>query len=163
MDSVWQTAEFPREMIPQVQTRQGGHSHEGTGGFCIALSPSSAAPDELECSEWELSTPKMVKLMGQSLWCSVQVAHPPLQAGGAEVRFAAWEQGCQKAPGVGWSWLAKEQPPAWAMELMESNSGVFWGDICAGVAWLSKLKPGFCLSFTQWILSLGCKAWPWQF
>lgn len=40
VDSVWQTAEFPREAIPQAQMRQGDHSREAIGGFSIALSPN---------------------------------------------------------------------------------------------------------------------------
>lgn len=92
----------------------------------------------------------------------MQVAHPPLHAEEAEVRFAGWQQRCQKASGMGWSCLAKKHPSAWATELMESNSWVFWGrHLCWGslASWLSKLKPGFCLSFTQWILNLGFKVW----
>lgn len=70
----------------------------------------------------------MVKLMGWSLCCSVQVAQTPLHAEEAEVSFAGWEQRCQKAPGMGLSCLAKENPSAWATGLMESNSWVFWGE-----------------------------------
>lgn len=84
------------------------------------------------------------------------MAHPPSQAEAAEVRFAGWEQRCQKAPGMGSSCLAKEHPSAWATELMESKFWVFWG---RHLCWGSKPKPGFCLSFTQWILNLSFKAW----
>lgn len=80
VDSVWQTAEFPREAIPQAQMRQGDHSREAIGGFSIALSP-----DQLENPKWEPYTPKIVKLTGQSLCCSVRVAHPPSHTEEAEV------------------------------------------------------------------------------